>query len=104
MAAMAGAAVLLKAGAALCCLSFIAFLWYMGTDSYQELSAQSINTDLAFGTLDGQTVLLLILTWGTLLLATLLTLVLRRFATKPEPKPAGSTLQQVRQCVLCVGI
>lgn len=81
----------LQASIAVCWLGFAGWLWYAPTDSQQAAAAID---SLAFSSLSGQDVLALILTCGSLLLATMLALGLRRWlpARPPAKAPADSGL------------
>ncbi|KAL4459036.1 hypothetical protein ABPG75_013901 [Micractinium tetrahymenae] len=84
----------LRAGVAACILCFIAWLFFQGTVTWQNLPLTAGVARLAVAGLDGPTVLALICTWGALLLAVLLTLALR--ALGPSGSASGAAFSPVR--------
>lgn len=85
MAALA--ALGLKALIAAFGLAFLLFLVLLPTDKYER---SSVPNPLAISDLEGRSVLEMMLTWGTVLAATLATLLLRRQAGRQRPVPQSS--------------
>lgn len=94
---------LLRAGLLLatwgCLLTFAGFLFFASSNSYQvALPTAQWATQWVFSSLDAPTTFFLLLTWGSLLAAALLTLALRRLAAPAaETAPPGERVQ-VRRC------
>lgn len=91
MAALAALA--LQAFIAACGLAFLAFLLIQPSDKYDR---STVPDSLAISELEGRSVLEMVMTWGTVLAATLAALLLRR-ALAPRPAAAPSAvLRKVR--------
>jgi hypothetical protein len=87
MAALAAFA--LKLFIAACGLAVVVFLVVQPTDKYD---ASTVPDSLALSDLEGRSVLQMVLTWGTVLAATLATLLLRRMSATgaaPAPRKVG---------------
>lgn len=89
MAALAAFA--LQAFIAACGLAFLVFLLIQPTDKYDR--STSVDS-LSISDLEGRSVLEMVLTWGTVLAATLAALLLRRALA---PRPGLPLQRKVRQ-------
>lgn len=86
------------AAIAACLVGFAAWLVLNVTPAIR--SSTAIREGLAFSELSGSNTFVVLLTWGTLLAATLLTLALRRFLPASSQAPHSKVLTQVGSSLL----
>lgn len=87
----------IHAAVAACLVGFAAWLVLAATPTIK--SSDAIKEGLAFSALSGSNTFVVLLTWGTLLAATLLTLALRRFLPATCPARRSSLLTGVKHAL-----
>lgn len=93
LAALESKALGLKAFIAACGLAFLLFLLVQPSDKYDRSTALD---SLAISDLEGRSVLQMVLTWGTVLAATLAALLLRRALA---PRPAAPAVLKIKRAL-----
>lgn len=91
----------IHAAVAACLVGFAAWLVLAATPTIK--SSDAIKEGLAFSALSGSNTFVVLLTWGTLLAATLLTLALRRFLPATCPARRSSLLTGVSWGAAAIG-